>query len=128
MAHNTSQNELTLTLDEVCIAILRAFKTWEYAANISFREMNFGQDMHCGHKLGILDTMPTEEDGKPNIILGFYGKNHSDDNFDGKSGILGHAFYPGVDKNSGGVHFDVHENWAIDEGVTKINHDLQVGF
>ena len=105
-----------LTTEQVCIAILRAFKTWELAADIKFREINYGQDIHCGTYLGLHSRVPPMvKVSRPNIQLGFFHGQHGDNQrFDGVSGTLAHAYYPGTSSYAGLVHFDRDEPWTLD--------------
>lgn len=42
-----------------------------------------------------------------------YSRDHGDGaHFDGRSGVLAHAYYPGADMG-GDVHFDADENWIL---------------
>ncbi|XP_020790273.2 collagenase 3-like [Boleophthalmus pectinirostris] len=46
------------------------------------------------------------------IVISFYTGDHKDGSpFDGKQGILAHAFLPGIDIG-GDVHFDADEDWT----------------
>ncbi|KAF2316189.1 hypothetical protein GH714_041530 [Hevea brasiliensis] len=54
------------------------------------------------------------------IKIGFYRGNHGDgSSFDGRGGILAHAFAP----QDGRFHYDADETWAV--GATPGAHDLE---
>lgn len=114
-----------LSTQDICVALVRAFKTWELAANINFIEINYGQDIHCNTYLGLTSKRPPYVDvTRPKIQLGFFKGYHKDNQqFDGVSGTLAHAYYPGRSSFSGMVHFDREEPWTLDQD-TWVGNDL----
>ncbi|KAF2316179.1 hypothetical protein GH714_041520 [Hevea brasiliensis] len=80
--------------------VARAFQTW--AANTHFRFARV-QDYTTA-----------------DIKIGFHRANHGDGNsFDGRGGILAHAFAP----QDGRFHYDADETWAV--GATQGAYDLE---
>ncbi|KAF2316193.1 hypothetical protein GH714_041534 [Hevea brasiliensis] len=80
--------------------VAKAFQTW--AANTHFRFARV-QDYTTA-----------------DIKIGFYRGNHGDgSSFDGRGGILAHAFAP----QDGRFHYDADETWAV--GATPGSHDLE---
>ncbi|KAF2316185.1 hypothetical protein GH714_041526 [Hevea brasiliensis] len=80
--------------------VAKAFQTW--AANTHFRFARV-QDYTTA-----------------DIKIGFYRGNHGDgSSFDGRGGILAHAFAP----QDGRFHYDADETWAV--GATPGAHDLE---
>lgn len=66
-------------------------------------------------------TFHESTEGRADIKIAFYRLNHNDGNsFDGFSGALAHAFYPGTSRSSE-IHFDADENWnfGYDESGTN---------
>ncbi|XP_053250779.1 matrix metalloproteinase-9 [Podarcis raffonei] len=78
-------------------AFARAFKVWSDVTPLTFTRRDSGD-------VDILIMFGTEEhgDGYP---------------FDGKDGLLAHAFPPGKDRYSGDAHFDDDEFWTLGTGV-----------
>ncbi|XP_033747225.1 matrix metalloproteinase-19-like [Pecten maximus] len=75
------------------LAIRNAFKYWSDVSPIQFRETS----------------------GTPDIEIKFASGNHGDgprNSFDGRGGVLAHAFFPGVDVLAGDTHFDEGERWV----------------
>ncbi|KAJ9152507.1 hypothetical protein P3X46_026068 [Hevea brasiliensis] len=80
--------------------VAKAFQTW--AANTHFRFARV-QDYTTA-----------------DIKIGFYRGNHGDgSSFDGRGGILAHAFAP----QDGRFHYDADETWAV--GAIPGSHDLE---
>ncbi|KAI4365951.1 hypothetical protein MLD38_021887 [Melastoma candidum] len=78
----------------------RAFKTWSSVTNFTFTQVGDA----------------TNSD----ISIGFMRGNHGDgSNFDGKGGILAHAFAP----TTGWLHYDADEAWAV--GAVPGKFDLE---
>ena len=52
--------------------------------------------------------------GTINILFAYWyhGSDISDDAFDGKGGVVAHAFYPSSTTLGGDIHFDDSENWT----------------
>lgn len=72
--------------------INKALSIWEGATKLKFREIFYG---------------------KADITFRFVKKNHRDAyRFDGRGGVLAHAFFPGMKKYGGDVHFDEDETWT----------------
>ncbi|XP_038056467.1 matrix metalloproteinase-16-like [Patiria miniata] len=72
--------------------IVRAFNLWSRAANINFREVR---------------------QGRADIDLRFaYGSHGDGYEFDGRGGVLAHAFFPGPQAISGDAHFDEIERFT----------------
>ncbi|XP_061486156.1 matrix metalloproteinase-9 [Rhineura floridana] len=78
-------------------AFARAFRVWSEVTPLTFTRRASGE-------VDILIQFGTEEhgDGYP---------------FDGKDGLLAHAFPPGKDVYSGDAHFDDDEFWTLGTGI-----------
>ncbi|OCT93200.1 collagenase 3 [Xenopus laevis] len=82
-----------LTPMEVDQAIWNAFKLWSSVTPLHFIQIH---------------------SGTADIMISFGEREHGDFfSFDGPSGILAHAFYPGQGFG-GDVHFDEDETWTMD--------------
>ncbi|XP_051117350.1 metalloendoproteinase 1-like [Andrographis paniculata] len=69
-------------------AVDSAFKKWDAATRFSFSRVA---------------KAPSD------LLVGFFSRNHGDeDPFDGKGGVLAHAFAP----TDGRLHYDADENWV----------------
>ncbi|XP_015271990.1 PREDICTED: matrix metalloproteinase-9 [Gekko japonicus] len=77
-------------------AFQRAFKVWSDVTPLTFTR---------------------KERGKVDIEIRFGTEEHGDGYpFDGKDGLLAHAFPPGKDRFSGDAHFDDDESWTLGTG------------
>ncbi|KAF1877344.1 hypothetical protein Lal_00038260 [Lupinus albus] len=86
----------SLTMLEIREAFQRAFFNWASVIPVNFVE--------------------AEDYGFAEIKIGFYIGEHGDgEPFDGVLGVLAHSFSP----ESGRLHLDAAETWAVDFGVTK---------
>uniref|UniRef100_A0A8C9VJT7 72 kDa type IV collagenase n=1 Tax=Scleropages formosus TaxID=113540 RepID=A0A8C9VJT7_SCLFO len=94
----------TPDLDEETIddAFFRAFKVWSDVTPLKFTRIM---------------------DGEADIMINFGRNEHGDGYpFDGKDGLLAHAFAPGVGIG-GDSHFDDDEQWTLGEGqVVKVKY------
>ncbi|XVF22831.1 hypothetical protein REPUB_Repub12eG0204900 [Reevesia pubescens] len=93
-----------LSLSDMQKTFKRAFSRWASVIPVSFVE--------------------TDDYGVADIKIGFYTGDHGDgEPFDGVLGILAHSFSP----ESGKLHLDAAETWAIDFGVgkSKVAIDLE---
>ncbi|KAK9405088.1 matrix metalloproteinase-9 [Crotalus adamanteus] len=78
-------------------AFARAFKVWSQVAPLTFTR---------------------QEEGEVDILIQFGTGEHGDGYpFDGKDGLLAHAFPPGKDRFSGDAHFDDDEFWTLGTGL-----------
>lgn len=85
-----------LSSSDIRNAFKRSFDRWASVIPVSFAEV--------------------EDYGYSDIKIGFYGGDHGDgEAFDGVLGILAHSFSP----ESGRLHLDVAETWAVDFGLEK---------
>ena len=85
-----------LTPAKIHQAIAQAFSLWAAETPLSFRLVNFSAN--------------------PDIRIRFASGNHGDGaSFDGRSGVLAHAFYPPPNGGAlaGDAHFDEAESWTI---------------
>uniref|UniRef100_A0ACB8F7L1 Uncharacterized protein n=1 Tax=Sphaerodactylus townsendi TaxID=933632 RepID=A0ACB8F7L1_9SAUR len=77
-------------------AFQRAFKVWSDVTPLTFTR---------------------KDSGKVDIEIWFGTEEHGDGYpFDGKDGLLAHAFPPGKDRFSGDAHFDDDEFWTLGTG------------
>uniref|UniRef100_A0A4W4HBK9 72 kDa type IV collagenase n=1 Tax=Electrophorus electricus TaxID=8005 RepID=A0A4W4HBK9_ELEEL len=92
----------TIDLDEETVddAFFRAFKVWSDVTPLSFTRIM---------------------DGEADIMINFGRNEHGDGYpFDGKDGLLAHAFAPGP-SIGGDSHFDDDEQWTLGDGqVVKV--------
>uniref|UniRef100_A0A0K2UC10 Peptidase metallopeptidase domain-containing protein n=1 Tax=Lepeophtheirus salmonis TaxID=72036 RepID=A0A0K2UC10_LEPSM len=83
--------ELQLEKEGVHLQIREAFNKWSEVSGISFAESSSYR--------------------KADIQIDFFRGNHGDGySFDGASGVLAHAFFPG---SGGNIHFDDAETWQL---------------
>jgi len=60
-----------------------------------------------------LTITETQQSNEANIYLQYATRHHGDNfPFDGKGGVLAHAFYPDHGDLAGQVHFDDAEQWS----------------
>ncbi|XP_070600476.1 collagenase 3-like [Erythrolamprus reginae] len=63
-------------------------------------------------------TITSQQDGEVDILIQFGTRDHGDNlSFDGKNGVLAHAFPPGKASIGGDVHFDDDELWTLGSEV-----------
>ena len=88
-------------------AVAQAFGLWAAETPLSFKKVNFSSN--------------------PDIRIRFVSGSHGDGApFDGKSGVLAHAFYPPPNSGAlaGDAHFDEAESWTISIPVPSQKIDL----
>ncbi|XP_014667016.1 PREDICTED: matrix metalloproteinase-2-like [Priapulus caudatus] len=79
--------------------------------NIVYRALKLWQDVSS------LRFYPAHPSGDADIRVSFARGYHGDGySFDGASGVLAHAFFPGPDRG-GDAHFDEDEQWSKDGGT-----------
>ncbi|KAK9068245.1 hypothetical protein SSX86_012356 [Deinandra increscens subsp. villosa] len=85
-----------LNLSDIKLIFRRAFSRWSAVIPVNFTE--------------------TEDYAFSDIKIGFYNGDHDDgEPFDGVLGVLAHGFSP----ESGKLHLDAAEMWAVDFGLEK---------
>ncbi|XP_073023700.1 metalloendoproteinase 3-MMP-like [Primulina eburnea] len=80
--------------------VRRAFNQWASATHFTFSQVQSNQ--------------------RPDLVIGFFRGNHGDrHSFDGRGGVLAHAFAP----TDGRFHYDADERWA--DGIVMRAFDLE---
>ncbi|XP_028393335.1 matrix metalloproteinase-25-like isoform X2 [Dendronephthya gigantea] len=101
--HGSPQPRAKISASTVRVTMEKSFRMWKDASKLSFRRL-------------------ADNDNSADIIVKFGVGNHGDFYpFDGRSGTLAHAFYPGSNTGiSGDIHFDDDEIWTIngEQGTT----------
>ena len=119
----------TLSLHEVCKAITRSFEAWSSIANITFSELDYGQNYLCNPRTRNSRSAYRRYGNhyynngqyirrhlQPIIRINFFKKYHGDNfAFDGRSNQLAHAFYPSNNELGGDMHFDLDEIWTVND-------------
>nr|KYP39815.1 Metalloendoproteinase 1 [Cajanus cajan] len=81
---------VSLSMDDVRLAVNRAFKSWSQVTDFTFTERG-------------------SEDDQVDIVVGFHSGDHGDGYpFDGPGQVLAHTFAP----QDGRLHYDADEQWT----------------
>lgn len=83
----------TLSRSETDAETKRAFNMWQEVSGLTFSEKNSG---------------PVDIE-----IIWARGEHGDGNSFDGRSGVLAHAYFPGQGDISGDAHFDDDEEWSV---------------
>ncbi|KAK7381357.1 hypothetical protein VNO78_33993 [Psophocarpus tetragonolobus] len=98
LSYTFASNAKELRMYDVSLAIGNAFQTWSRVSNFTFNEIPSAYNYNYNNQ--------------PNIVLGFYRRDHGDGHpFDGPGQVLAHTFAP----QDGRLHFDVDEPWSTDQ-------------
>jgi predicted Zn-dependent protease len=104
LQNQIDQSVLNLTEPQIRYTIHKTLSQWEVATNLNFKEE--------GHN--------TQADIKIAFIKGDHADGHS---FDGKSGVLAHAFKPSH-PFKGTIHLDLDEDWFEDKLESVMLHEI----
>nr|AEY69044.1 matrix metalloproteinase [Thamnodynastes strigatus] len=98
--------------------------TWDHT-DLTYRVVNYSPDLDVAsiddafsRAFGMWSnvaplTFTRQEQGNVDILIQFGSQNHGDSYpFDGKNGVLAHAFGPGTYSINGDAHFDEDEFWT----------------